>query len=304
MPEPCSGLIFTVVVLYDESAQHSRTVRSLEQGFAERPGLVPCFSILLYDNSWSPQPVSSGAFRPNFRIVQPGRNGGIAAAYNQALREAEGSGFPWLLLLDSDTLVTAAFLQAAVDAARSLSQDSNVAAVVPHVVEGGLTHSPRYIRGMRRRVVPAGWQGIYSSEIVALNSGALVRTQAVRSLGGFNEEFWLDYLDYWLFRMLQRRGYTVYVLAAQIEHSLSFADPAKRMPFERYKNMLAAERFFTARYGTLGERIRLKILLLKRAAILALKRNGMPYVRALLSSALRPGSPAEPPAAPGVPPIP
>jgi GT2 family glycosyltransferase len=303
MPEPCTGLILTVIVLYGEIVGDSRTVRSLERAFAETPGLLPYFSILLYDNSWNPQPAYIGVCRASFRFVQPGRNRGVAAAYNEALRQAEEKGFPWLLLLDSDTVVTAAFLQICVDAALSVSQDSKIAAFVPHVVEGGLAHSPRFIRGIRRRVVPESWQGVYLREIVALNSGALIKTSAVRSLGGFNEEFWLDYLDYWLFRLLQRQGYTVYVLAARIEHSLSFADPSTRMPVERYKNMLAAERFFTARYGTTGERVRLKILLLKRAMALAVKRNGMPYVRALLSSALRLGAPAKPPIAPGTPPV-
>lgn len=260
--------------------------------------LVPNFSFLIYDNSREPEPIPLDVLPASFRVAQSRSNRGIAVAYNEALREAEMRGCTWLLLLDSDTQVTAAFLQACVEAARKWGEDRQVGAAVPHVVEGSLIHSPRFIRGVRRRAVPLVWEGIFPYEIVAPNSGSLVRVSAITGLGGFNEEFWLDYLDYWLFRAMQREGFKVYVLGARVEHFLSFADPTQRMTLKRYQNMLDAEQYFTVRYGKPGEHIRLRMLLLKRAAALCLKRHGGPYVRALMRGALRPSNSAKPPAPP------
>jgi hypothetical protein len=104
-----------------------------------------------------------------------------------------------------------------------------------------------------------------TSEIIALNSGSTLRLAAMESIGGFNPEFWLDYLDYWVFRSLQKSGSKIYVLPEALQHSLSFADAARRMPLERYRNMLEAETYFTARYGSQWERLRLQFVLLKRA---------------------------------------
>jgi GT2 family glycosyltransferase len=298
MSQKVTGSIFIVVVLYEESATQSLTVCSLRRAFAEKLNLAPHFSVLLYDNSWHPEPIPPDLLPNGVEAVQPGRNLGLAVAYNEALDRAEEQGFPWLLLLDSDTQITGEFLEACVRAVFILNSDAQVGAAVPHVVEGGSIHSPRYIQGIRRRPVPRAWEGVFPREVVALNSGSLVRVRAIRELGGFNPEFWLDYLDYWLYRAMQRKGYKIHVFAGEVQHSLSFADPTERMPMERYRNMLAAERFFTVRYGTRGERIRLRILLLKRAAALCIRPKGRPYARTLLASALRLNSSEKPPAPP------
>jgi hypothetical protein len=112
-----------------------------------------------------------------------------------------------------------------------------------------------------------------------MNSGSVIRVSAVAALGGFNTEFWLDYLDYWLFRSLQSRGGRVFVLPETLAHSLSFADPIGRMSEERYRNMLDAEHYFTAAFGSPWERFRLKLVLLKRAISFALQRRGARLAR-------------------------
>jgi glycosyltransferase involved in cell wall biosynthesis len=298
MSQQVKGSIFIVIVLYEEIAAQSRTVCSLNRALAEMPELIPHFSVLLYDNSWHPEPIPPDLLPGRVEAMQPGRNLGLAAAYNEALGRAEEQGFSWLLLLDSDTQISREFLAACVRAVSTLSSNAQIGAAVPHVVEGSSVHSPRYIEGIRRRPVPRAWEGVFPREVVALNSGSLVRVRAIRELGGFNREFWLDYLDYWLYRAMQRNGYKVHVITEEIEHSLSFADPTERMTVERYRNMLEAECFFTVRYGTRGERVRLRILLVKRAAAFRLKRNGRPYVYALLASALHLNSSAKPPEPP------
>jgi glycosyltransferase involved in cell wall biosynthesis len=219
-------------------------------------------------------------FAGNFAGFQPKRNTGLAHAYNTALDLAIKQNIPWLLLLDSDTEVTLSFLIAALMLTSKVP--ASVAALVPHITEGVAVHSPRVAGAFRRRAIDLTTSGLISSEVIALNSGSVLRVSAVQDLGGFNTEFWLDYLDYWLFRSLQRKGYRVFVLPERLEHSLSFADAPRRMPLARYQNMLQAESYFTSRYGSLWESVRLKLVLLKRALRYGIISGEFSFVRLTL----------------------
>jgi GT2 family glycosyltransferase len=256
--------ICAVIVLYRERAEASRTVTTLRDALATDPSLLSEFVLCIYDNSPEPESISNELFQAETLIFQPGVNGGLPPAYEKALEIAEARNIPWLLLLDSDTEISSEFLGACLRTANDLNGSPQIAAIVPHVFEGGIAHSPRKMGWLRRPVLPPGFSGVFTGELIALNSGAAVRVSAMQELGGFSSEFWLDYLDYWLFRVLQRKGLRVYVLRETVEHSLSLTDTAARMSVERYRNMLDAEHYYTAKFGSAWERMRLKLVLLAR----------------------------------------
>jgi GT2 family glycosyltransferase len=224
-------------------------------------------------------------------------NGGLPPAYEKALEIAEARNIPWLLLLDSDTEISAEFLGACLRTANDLNESPQIAAIVPHVVEGGVAHSPRKMGWLRRPALPPDFSGLFTRELIALNSGAAIRVSAMQALGGFSAEFWLDYLDYWLFRVLQRKALRVYVLRETVEHSLSLSHAPAEMSVERYRNMLVAEHYYTAKFGSAWERMRLKLVLLSRVMKFAVN----PLSRAFLPLAVkslfrwRPGKAPEPP---------
>lgn len=292
MPALC-----VVIVLYRQRAMESRTVRTLRDALLKSAALAGQLCICIYDNSPLPQPVPDDLFAVETLVFQPGFNGGLPPAYNQALAIAEARQATWLLLLDSDTEITPAFLSACLGKTGELENVASIAAIVPHVAEAGTVHSPRTASWLRRKAIPVERSGIFEGELIALNSGAVLRVSAIRSLGGFTGEFWLDYLDYWLFRTLQRKGFQLYVLDALLAHSLSLADPGRQMPAARYLNMLEAERYFTKRYGSRWENLRLKLVLLARALRFTLRPLTWSFVPLTMASIFRRGkiSPPQPP---------
>jgi glycosyltransferase involved in cell wall biosynthesis len=290
-----------VVVLYREEAVESLTVRSFNQAMRSEPGLPLEIFVCVYDNSPQPSPLPHDLFPCEWAAFQPRRNNGLAEAYNAALEVARQGGIKWLLLLDSDTEVTAAFLKACLEEMDIAEADDKLAALIPHIVEGGAVHSPRFASAFRRRPVSLTMSGVVDDELVALNSGSVLRVAAVLAIGGFNIDFWLDYLDYWLFRSLYTRGYRVFVLPEILAHSLSFADAAHRMPQERYQNMLGAERYFIMRFGSRWERARLKLVLLKRVLGFVLRDRNASFARMTLRELFRLGGKATPPLSSNVP---
>lgn len=276
-----------VVVLYREDPAQSRAIQSFRKAFESQPALRSELFVCVYDNSPRPLPLPPDLFACRWISFQPGHNNGLAEAYNTALHAAGEHGVRWLLLLDSDTEITPSFVNACLDTIAVVEPDETIAALVPRVVENGAIHSPRFASAWRRRTPDPHVSGVITDELVAMNSGSVLRVSAVASLGGFNTDFWLDYLDYWLFRSLYSRGWRVFVLPQTLAHSLSFADPIGRMSLERYRNMLAAEHYFNAAFGSQWERIRLKIVLFKRAVSLGLRRRGAHFALLTFRQLLR-----------------
>ena len=236
--------ILAVIVLYKRLPEESQTIESLTQVFAAAPALQPSLRVLLWDNS--PLPVAQVSVPPDFLYNHAGRNVGVSGAYNHALGLAESLACPWLLLLDQDTNVTAEFLHGMVAYSHKLVNEPAIAAVVPFIFSHGALVSPRLLLSFNRvRQIPLTFSGICKQKAYAVNSATLMRVSALREVGGYSDDFWLDLSDVYVFQELYRKGRYLYVAAdLQVQHSIASMDYDKEMSPERYRNFLAAESAF------------------------------------------------------------
>ena len=270
-----------VVVLYRSTVQASTTLQSLRAIFAARPEFAERIAVLIYDNSPQAQTLDdASAFGAAAQYQHDPANGGLATAYGYALELTKHRGLDWLLLLDQDTTLTAAFLEelfTALDA----GPPAHVCAIVPRQVREGVALSPRLVR--RNRDLPVE-VGVATEKLTAFNSAACVRTKALQAIGGFPREFPLDYLDHVVFHRLQTAGGRLLVLPAQIEHQLSIKNLAAEMSLERYRRLLAAEWGFIREVKPKGGAVVQRIRLLQRALQQA-RLPDMAFARATLASA-------------------
>ncbi len=214
------------------------------------------------------------AMTANFptHYVHDPSNGGLATAYNFALARAESEEREWLLLLDQDTSITRGFLFELVEAANTLQTSPAVAAIVPKLLVNGEVHSPAppFIQVMRRQFLPPmrpmdrNVVGVLQQRMFPYNSGSTLRVSALRSIGGFPAEFWLDYLDHAVFHALFARGYQVYVMIATLAHESSYADIGG-MPIWRLQNVLWAQAAYVQRTGNFVDRLLYRIWLLRHS---------------------------------------
>jgi len=276
---PIQPRILAVIVLYKNSIDQSSTCISIrDQSEYDRDA----FTFLVYDNS----PIANSTGLPSgWMYVSDPTNKGLSAAYNHAISRCKESGARWLLLLDQDSrLPDNFFINLQADTARC-SQHSEIAAIVPLVFSKQRQISP---------VIPRfGFDRSYAIThsatprwLAAINSAACIRVSFVESIGGFSDEFWLDYLDHWLFRKIYDTAHSVFVSEMRVEHSLSVADFNEGLDVNRYKNVLAAERAFTNRHlPRLGRPIlalRLMIRAVKHAIRTRNKRMASLMLRASL----------------------
>ncbi len=247
--------ILAVVVLYKRKPEASQTINSLAAVIEKTPELLQSIEILIWDNS-------PNALEHHLDLPFPcdyqhgGSNSGTSGAYNKAMEFAEAQGIPWLLLLDQDTTLTGEFIPRMLAYSRTLQDSPEVGSIVPFVYSHGHLVSPRLLKPFNRNPqIPLSFHGICREKGYAINSSTLLRVAALREVGGYSEEFWLDLSDVYAFQAMYWKGTYMYVAADLVlQHSLSGMDYDREMTVERYRNFLAAESAFVDLYTSPIER--------------------------------------------------
>ncbi len=261
--------ILAVAVLYRRSIGESESVSSLLRILRARPSLANSFSLIIYDNSPAPQELPA-QLPLKAEYVHDGSNGGLAPAYNYALQHAAANGTPWLLLLDQDTTLTEEYVEELIERMTSLDSSPQIGAIVPKLTARDTVYSPEssFLYQMRKQArslkhpVDMGAVGVQERPMTAYNSGSLVRVAALREVGGFPADFWLDYLDHAVFEELAQRDFQMFVMQASLVQQLSHMD-INEVPHWRQRNVLTAQTRYIRRYGTLRDRIMYRLYLLR-----------------------------------------
>ena len=117
---------------------------------------------------------------------------------------------------------------------------------MPQIAASGKQLSPNYFQfGAIPRWYQTGFVGVPQEPVFAFNSGAMLKVDALRQVGGYDPRFWLDDSDALIFSKLHEHGKRVYIAGdIQVEHEFSMKDMQKRMSAARYRNALFAETAF------------------------------------------------------------
>ena len=120
--------------------------------------------------------------------------------------------------------------------------NNRIAAVAPFLICDSQPVSPAVIQMSHAQPLPLSFSGEHQLPAHAANSGALMRVSALRAVGGYDEDFWLDYSDIAVFHKLYLQGMALYVAGdVRLQHSLSTNNYDEAMSPERYRNLIAAE---------------------------------------------------------------
>jgi GT2 family glycosyltransferase len=240
-PTKSQRVVLPILVLYNCRLEDSATYQTLVAS-SLYGGMDPVL-LAIYDNSETPQ-LRSSEEALLLAYKHDSTNSGLAAAYNWALEIAELRGFSWLLLLDQDTRLPSTFLESLLGVVNLYDTNQSVAAIVPFVKDGLAEISPRRVRFGRLTPLPKQSPSVTKCEVTAINSGAAIRVSFVQSLGGFNPNYRLDWLDHWLFRQLYAQGKRVALTNSVLEHALSVSDYRNHVSLSRYRSVLSSEILF------------------------------------------------------------
>lgn len=269
--------ILAILVVYNRKGEETKTLNSLLDNCAKNPEVFRNFKLIIYDNSLIEQKIYL-AIPFEYEYVHDHNNKGLAAAYNYALTKAIAAGYSWLLLLDQDSSLPEDFIDNLSCGLFSLKRDSRVAAVVPKVRYKKTFFSPaKDLFGGILRPIDMRHKGVCGFKVLAIGSASAIRVSFLQSIGGFNEIYWLDGLDRWLFNAINNMGGKVYVTDSIIDHELSIMDYDKFMDEQRYANILKYEAIFMKSFKSKAESYVYYLRLLKRAIYLFITVNNKRY---------------------------
>lgn len=221
-----SSDVLILVVTYNGADTVRRTIRSCRSG--RRTTSTP---VLVIDNASGDDTVEiveSLGLEGVETAVMP-ENLGVAGAFNVGIRRAAESGAKWLFILDQDSVCGDRCLDILVESAEDLLRKGRtVGAVCPTArgrnLPGVIFYPYRWTgRGFAPVVEPEpfGESAPPAAIDSAISSGALYRVEALASVGGFREEYFIDFVDHEGHMRLRRAGWTIWwEKRAEIHHRL------------------------------------------------------------------------------------
>ena len=170
---------------------------------------------------------------------------------------AESVGAPWLLLFDQDTTVSQEFLPRMLEYSQRFQDNLEIATVVPFICSHGTLVSPGgWADSIRTSKFLPPFAGIYKHKAYGVNSATLMRVAALREIGGYSEEFWLDLSDVYAFQAMYRKGRYMFIAGdLHLQHSIAALDFDKEITPQRYRNFLAAESAYVDLYSSPLEQV-------------------------------------------------
>lgn len=132
--------------------------------------------------------------RDNVRLIRNESNEGIAKALNQICQYGMDNGYSWALTLDHDTVCPTNLVAELLSA----SDKQNIGIVCPAVHYEGVN--------IDTKVKDEDGEFVYA----CMTSGSLTNLQAWSDVGGFNEGYFIDFVDNEFCMKLKLNGYKVF----------------------------------------------------------------------------------------------
>ena len=124
-------------------------------------------------------------------------NLGLSKAYNKAISKMENDS--WVMLIDDDTNFSQEYLKNAFEAA--MGKKSEVISGIVCCQKGYMSPTKRIMlrQGIKSNFVTE--QGYYEN-IYCINSGLMYKISLIQKIGGYDENLFLDMVDYWFMEKL------------------------------------------------------------------------------------------------------
>jgi GT2 family glycosyltransferase len=257
--------ILAVIVLYKSRPVDSPALNTLLAAISHLQLAEADVRILLYDNTPGGQDI--GPLPNGTEYFADIENSGLPKAYNYALEIASRDGFDWLLTLDQDTTLPDDFLCKLCPVISMVAPKDSIAAIAPRLCDQNRVISPYTATSYwaRTKSLPDSLFGIPGDPIYPANSAATIRVSALKSIGGYDPDFRLEFSDTVMFHRLQCKNLKIFFAGhIHVSHNISARNLRERSTPARYYGALCAEQAFYDEYLGRIERVMLLLKAISR----------------------------------------
>lgn len=145
-------------------------------------------------------------------VIHNEKNYGIAQALNRGVEHAEKNGFHWVLTMDQDSVISENMIDEMVKVYSKLTErERSITASL----------SPRVVYKDKDFIKKSNTSKPYYEKTAVITSGNLVKTAAIKEVGGYEEKLFIDSVDFDFCLRLKKRGLKILLCNnATMFHSL------------------------------------------------------------------------------------
>lgn len=261
-----------LVVLYNKNINESKTLASLNSIYIYNNHIFDNFNFILFSNNENLN--QSNLNLPfEYTFQKNNLNNGYAFPLNSAVRKSQEIKNTFLLIFDENTDIPTSFFINYYAQLELMLADQKCVAMVSKIFYKNYCFSPSrvYLGGLHRPILES-YHGSFHKETFSILSGTTINISFLASINGFNEIFWLDSLDRWLFTSISNNDKSVYISNLLLHHDLSILDYDNKIGINRYTNILYSESLIIYEKSILHKLFYL-FRLLKR--VLIFRKKGM-----------------------------
>lgn len=208
-----------VVVTFNPSEEFSENLKVMSSQF-EKVCIVDNFS---KNVNWITE---VSVQYQNVLLITNTENLGLGKALNQGMHFLIRQGYSWVATFDQDSLPSDTFLKDLRSVIDKYSNPEQIGILAPSIFE----------RSLRRSIASSGEK--LAQFLIAvptvITSGSLTNTRAFELVGGFEESFFIDYIDHNFSFRLRKQGFLVAECpGVRLEHRLGDSRPHQVL-FKRF----------------------------------------------------------------------
>jgi rhamnosyltransferase len=206
-----SNKILIVIVSFNDSFSLNRLINSINH---EK------FNVFIFDNSTdlsNQDRVKAYGSIKNISVVGFGKNYGIGYALNNAINYASTHQYEWIVTFDQDSIIIDGQIEALLEATSKFPEAKSFSSCYQSID-----------------------QSTDLNVAYAITSGNLVHIDAVKEVGGYDESFFIDAIDFDISLKLRRRGYKIVRVAkSKMFHQIGLNDnsePKNKLLYLRHSS--------------------------------------------------------------------
>ncbi len=167
--------------------------------------------VVVVDNSSSgetKQHLQELETRLGCKVIRNHQNLGIAVALNLGVKCAMEAGFDWVCTFDQDSRVSDGFISQMLETYQQAEHPEEIALVAPTCVDRESGVRINMLRSSKGEI------------LLAMTSGSMIPSRAIRDVGTFDESLFMDYVDTDFCLRARRKGMLILQSPAVLYHSL------------------------------------------------------------------------------------
>jgi rhamnosyltransferase len=186
--------------------------------------------------------------QPNVTLIENHANLGVATSLNQGLDEAIKQGFVWMITFDQDSQPGSDFVEQLCSAIESYERQDHIAIIAPKIIDAHFRKEALFLRKKFAFIyerIPC--QGNRLNDVTyVITSGAMTNTRIAQKIGGFRDDFFIDYVDTEFCLRALHHGYRILVSCeAELRHHFGDRKSARWGPLQFFPSFHSPERWYT-----------------------------------------------------------